>query len=177
VEDKIARFEHAVLPHLDAAYNLARWLTHDAHDAEDLVQEACLRALRSFGGFRGGNARPWLLTIVRNTCYTWIQKNRSRELTTVFDEEIHSGETDECNPETLILRGADVEQLRKALEELPVEYREAIVLRELEGLSYKEIAEVADVPIGTVMSRLARARKRLQQSLAGAIRKETQLGL
>ena len=177
MEDKIARFEQAVLPHLDAAYNLARWLTRDVHDAEDLVQEACLRALKSFEGFRGGNARPWLLTIVRNTCYTWMQQNRSRELTTVFDEEIHTGEPDQCNPETLIIRGADVKQLTKALEELPVEYREAIVLRELEGLSYKEIADVADIPIGTVMSRLARARKRLQQSLTGPMRKEVQLGL
>ena len=177
MEDKIARFEHAVLPHLDAAYNLARWLTRDVHDAEDLVQEACLRALKSFGGFRGGNARPWLLTIVRNTCYTWMQQNSSRDLTTVFDEEIHSRETDESNPETLIMRGADVKQLTKALEELPVEYREALVLRELEGLSYKEIADVADVPIGTVMSRLARARKRLQQSLTGTTRKEAHLGL
>jgi RNA polymerase sigma-70 factor (ECF subfamily) len=106
-----------------------------------------------------------------------LQQNRSRDLTTVFDEEIHSGETDECNPETLIMRGADVKQLTKALEELPVEYREALVLRELEGLSYKEIADVADVPIGTVMSRLARARKRLQQSLTGTKRKEVQLGL
>ena len=106
-----------------------------------------------------------------------MQQNRSRELTTVFDEEIHSGGIDECNPETLIVRGADVKQLTKALAELPVEYREAIVLRELEGLSYREIADVADIPIGTVMSRLARARKRLQQSLIGALQKEVQLGL
>lgn len=177
MEEKVARFEQAVLPHLDAAYNLARWLTRNAQDAEDVVQEACLRAFKSFASFRGGDGRPWLIAIVRNTCYTWMQQHRSRELATPFDEEMHGVDSESWNPEAQLIRGADVKLLTKALEELPLEYREVLVLRELEGLSYKEIAEVADVPIGTVMSRLARARKRLQQSLTGTQRKEARLEL
>jgi len=165
VEDHVSRFEQAILPHLDAAYNLARWLTRNVHDAEDVVQEAYLRAFKSFGGFRGTDGRPWLLTIVRNTCYTWLQQNRAREFATPFEEGVHDVQSEESDPETLLLRGADVKLLTGALEQLPLEYREALVLRELEGLSYKEIADVADVPIGTVMSRLARARKRLQHIL------------
>lgn len=158
-QSKISRFEQAVLPHLDAAYNLARWLTRNEADAEDVVQEAYLRAFKFFGGFHGENSRAWLLTIVRNTSYTWLQQNRAHELTTEFDEEIHSIESD--NPETMLLERADRALLKQALEELPVEFREVVVMRELEGLSYKEIAGMIDVPIGTVMSRLARARKRL----------------
>lgn len=161
----LAHFEQAVLPHLAAAYNLARWLTRNDHDAEDVVQEAYVRACKFFGTFHGGNSRAWLLTIVRHTCYTWLQDNRGHELMTVFDEEIHSLAGEAANPETLLLQRLDQQLLRQALEELPVEYREVIVLRELEGLSYKEIAHVADLPLGTVMSRLARARKRLQQGL------------
>ena len=163
-ENKLARFEQAVLPHLDAAYNLARWLTRNDADAEDVVQEAALRAFKFFGGFRGGDSRAWLLTIVRNACYTWLRQNRAQELDAPFDEEAHGVEGD--NPETILLEGADRQMLKEALEELPLEFREAIVLRELEGLSYKEIATVADVPLGTVMSRLARARKRLQLRLS-----------
>ena len=163
-ENKLARFEQAVLPHLDAAYNLARWLTRNDADAEDVVQEAALRAFKFFGGFRGGDGRAWLLTIVRNACYTWLRQNRAHELEAPFDEEAHGVEGD--NPETILLEGADRQMLKEALEELPLEFREAIVLRELEGLSYKEIAAVADVPLGTVMSRLARARKRLQLRLS-----------
>jgi RNA polymerase sigma-70 factor (ECF subfamily) len=162
-----ARFEQAVLPHLDAAFNLARWLTRNDADAEDVVQEGFLRALRFFGGFRGGDARAWLLTIVRNACYTWLRRNRVSELATPFDEEEHSGESDD--PETELLEGADREILRQALEALPVEFREVVVLRELEGLSYKKIAGIADVPVGTVMSRLARARKRLRLHLTGRL--------
>jgi RNA polymerase sigma factor (sigma-70 family) len=163
-ENKLARFEQAVLPHLDAAYNLARWLTRNDADAEDVVQEAALRAFKFFGGFRGGDSRAWLLTIVRNACYTWLRQNRAQELDAPFDEEAHGVEGD--NPETILLEGADRQMLKEALEELPLEFREAIVLRELEGLSYKEISAVADVPLGTVMSRLARARKRLQLRLS-----------
>jgi RNA polymerase sigma factor (sigma-70 family) len=163
-QNKLARFEQAVLPHLDAAYNLARWLTRNDADAEDVVQEAFLRAHRFFGGFHGGDSRAWLLTIVRNTCYTWLQQNRARDLTTPFDEEIHSVEGD--NPETVFVRNADQQMLKRALEELPVEFREVMILRELEGLTYKEIAGVTDVPVGTVMSRLARARQRLKLRLA-----------
>ena len=160
-----ARFEQVVLPHLDAAYNLARWLTRNDHDAEDVVQEAYLRAWKFFGSFHGGESRSWLLTIVRHTCYTWLQHNRAHELTTVFDEAHHSGEDTGANPETLLLQRAHQQTLQQALEALPVEFREVMVLRELEGLSYKEIAAITDVPLGTVMSRLARARKRLQQGL------------
>ena len=161
----LARFEEAVLPHLAAAYNVARWLTRNDHDAEDVVQEAYVRAWKFFGGFHGGDSRAWLLAIVRNTCYTWLQHNRPQERTTEFDEEIHSLDSEASNPETLLLHTANNQLLRQALEELPVEFREVVIWRELEGLSYKEIADIANVPIGTVMSRLARARKRLQQSM------------
>ena len=159
------RFEQAMLPHLDAAYNLARWLTGNNQDAEDMVQEAYLRAFKSFGTFHGGDSRAWLLTIVRNTCYTWLQRNRAA-LNTSFDEEVHTAGSEAQNSEKLLLEHVDHEMLHQALNELPVEFREAMVLRELEGLSYKEIAQIARVPLGTVMSRLARARKRLQQTLA-----------
>ena len=148
------------MPHLDAAYNLARWLTRNDTDAEDVVQEASLRAFKAFAGFRGGDGRVWLLTIVRHTCYTWLRQHRAHELTTEFNEETHSVEHD--TPETLLLARADTQLLRQALEALPVEFREVVILRELEGLSYKEIAGIADIPVGTVMSRLARARKRLE---------------
>jgi RNA polymerase sigma factor (sigma-70 family) len=161
----LARFEEAVLPHLAAAYNVARWLTRNDHDAEDVVQEAYVRALKFFGGFHGGDSRAWLLAIVRNTCYTWLQHNRPQDPTTEFDEEVHSLDSEAANPETLLLHTANTQWLRQALEALPVEFREVVIWRELEGLSYKEIAEIANIPIGTVMSRLARARKRLQQSL------------
>lgn len=165
------KFENDFLPHLDAAYNLARWLTRNDQDAEDVVQEACLRAFRFFGGFRGGNTRAWLLKIVRNTCYTQLQKNRSQELAS-FDEEIHSEDDGSMNPETLLLRSADSQLLRQALEELPVNFREVLVLRELEGLSYSEIAEVSNIRLGTVMSSLSRARERLRQSLTSLLSKD-----
>jgi RNA polymerase sigma factor (sigma-70 family) len=164
-QNKLARFERAVLPHLDAAYNLARWLVRNDADAEDLAQEAVLRAFKFFGGLHGGGGRAWLLTIVRNTCYTWLRQNRAHEPSTPFDEEIHSVEG--ANPETILLKIADRRMLEQALEELPVEFREVLILRELEDLSYKEIAGIVDVPLGTVMSRLARARKRLHLSLTG----------
>ena len=167
-KDKLARFEQTVLPHLDAAYNLARWLTRNEHDAEDMVQEAYLRAFKFFQSFRGTDVRPWLLSIVRNCCYSWLQQNRAHELSTEFDEEKHSMETDSSDPAALVLQNADHEMLKGALDQLPVEFREAIVLREMEDLSYKEIADISGVPIGTVMSRLARARKRLQIYLTNA---------
>lgn len=170
---KIARFEEVLLRHLPAAYNLARWLVRNHHDAEDLVQEAYLRAFAAFEGFRGGgDGRAWLLTIVRNTCYTRLKQDRVGELTEIFDEEIHTAEADSTSPEALLLEQADAGLLREALEDLPPEFREAIVLRELEGMSYKEIADVASVPVGTVMSRLARGRERLQQRVAGVRKKE-----
>ena len=159
------RFEQAVLPHLGAAYNLARWLTRDDHDAEDLVQAAYLRALRFFGGASMANNRAWLLTIVRNTCYTWLEQKRARGTATSFDEEIHGAGSDATDAETLLLRNDQKQSVRRAVEGLPPELREVIVLRELEGLTYKEIAAIAEIPQGTVMSRLARARERLRQRL------------
>src|SRR5579864_244437 len=164
--DPQAQFEQVVMPHLDAAYNLARWLAGNDHDAEDIDQEACLRAFRFLGGFRGGNSRSWLLTIVRNTAYTWLKQNRPQAVVTLGDEELSEIE-DPATPanHSNMLHHADRDVLRAALEALPAEFREVLVLRELEGLSYKEIADVANTPIGTVMSRLARARKQLQDYL------------
>jgi RNA polymerase sigma-70 factor (ECF subfamily) len=159
-------FEIDVLPHLGAAYNLARWLTRNNQDAEDMVQEAYLRAFRFFGDFRGGDVRAWLLKIVRNTCYTHLRKNRPEEFAAAFDEEIHSEEGTSLSPEELLLQSADHQFLKQALEELPVLFRELLVLRELEGLTYKELAEVMDIPMGTVMSSLSRARARLRKSLS-----------
>jgi RNA polymerase sigma-70 factor (ECF subfamily) len=155
-----AAFDQIVLPHLDAAYNLARWLAGNDHDAEDIAQEACVRAWQFRGSYRGGNGRAWLLAIVRNTAYTWLKKNRSKTMVTISDDEL-AGVEDPVS-QTPAFQNADAAVLRAALEELPLEFREALVLRELEGLSYKEIADVADVPLGTVMSRLARARRLLQ---------------
>jgi RNA polymerase sigma-70 factor (ECF subfamily) len=163
--DKRSRFEQALLPHLGAAYNLARWLTRDDHGAEDVVQEAYLRALKSFDGFHGTDARPWLLAIVRNASYSWLDQKRRRAAVAVFDETSHGTRADAPNPEQQLLRKEDEQAVRKAVDELPVDLREVVVLRELEGLSYKEIAVVAAVPLGTVMSRLARARERLQHRL------------
>ena len=170
--EKQERFETLVMPHLDAAYNLARWLTRNEHDAKDIVQEAFLRAYKFFDGFRGSNSRSWLLSIVRNATYSWLEKNRRQELTVMFDEEIHGAENGVFDPLTPKLMEGDQESIREAIEELPVEYRELTILRELEGLSYKELAEVAQVPIGTVMSRLSRARKHLYMRLTELFREE-----
>ncbi len=167
--DERERFEQALLPHLDAAYNLARWLTHSDHDAEDLVQAAYLRALNFFGAHNGANSRAWLLTIVRNVCYTWLRQKRTRGTVTAFDEAIHGGSSDSINPETQLLSEDRKQSVRRAVEELPPELREVVVLRELEGLSYKEIATIAEIPMGTVMSRLSRARERLRQSLGECV--------
>lgn len=161
----VNRFEALVLPHLDAAHNLARWLTGNADDAEDVAQEACVRALKYIGALQGDDARAWFLTIVRHAFYDWCKRNRPVELArddgtaieTVADEAA-------IDPEQASLRSADSRMLATALAELPLPYREAIILRELEQLSYKEIARVTDIPIGTVMSRLARARGLLQRS-------------
>ena len=161
----ITRFEKAIWPHLGAAYNLARWLTHRDSDAEDVVQEAMLRAFKFFDGYRGCDARAWLLTIVRNTAYTWLRQNRSPEFAAEMDIEAVVLEDPSPGPDIQALERANREQVRQALAELPLEFREVLVLRELEGLSYKEICEVAGVPMGTVMSRLARARDHLQRML------------
>jgi len=167
-DDRTSRFEQTFLPHLDAAHNLARWLARNAHDAEDMVQEAYLRAFEHYDSFRGQSPRAWLLTIVRNTCFSRFRRAATAGESTEFDEQMHSPERSADDPESLALKEASSLQLNEALRELPEEYREVIVLRELEELSYKEIAGIAGVPIGTVMSRLARARERLRHSLTAA---------
>ena len=168
-----ANCEETLLPHLDAAYNLARWLTRDERDAEDIVQEAFLRAIKHFATFKGENARPWLLTIVRNTYYTWIRHNRSTETIDPFDDEEHVLISDAPNPEMLLLQEADKQIVRRALRKLPTHFLEVIVLREFEELSYQQIADLVQIPIGTVMSRLARARKLLAQLISNYCREVT----
>jgi len=164
LSDRKKRFEQTVLTHLDAAFNLARWLTRNDHDAQDVVQEAVLRAYRFFDGLRG-EARPWLLSIVRNSCMTWLQVNRPAELSSFDDRAIEAHPIDDDSPEVLALRDCDRRVLNEAISALPAPFREVLVLRELEDLAYKDIARIADVPIGTVMSRLSRARRLLAESL------------
>ncbi len=164
------RFEETVMAHLDAAYNLARWLARNERDAEDVVQEACLRAFRFYASFHGGNARAWLLAIVRNTYYTWLEKNRAQMQNVEFtDDTVAAVDYDVATTADSVerlLQEDDTRQLvRRALEMIPAEFREVIVLRELEDLSYREIAQVADIPLGTVMSRLSRARKLMLKAL------------
>jgi RNA polymerase sigma-70 factor (ECF subfamily) len=170
--ERLKLFEQMVMPHLDAAYNLARWLAGNDHDAQDVAQEATLRAFKFFGGFRGDNARSWLLSIVRNTFYTWLRKNRPIEKVINIDDETLGIEDGSAHAEQVPF--ADAEAVRRAIAALPVEFREIVILREMEGFSYKEIAELAEVPIGTVMSRLARARKLLQKSLTAEFKPEGQ---
>ena len=180
---RVKRFEQLAVPHLDAAYNLARWLTRNDADAEDVVQEAYLRAFRFFDGFRGGSERAWLLTIVRHTCFSWLQQNRPAEVVAGYDLE--AGDLDPAildpslrpsltgpDPEIALLHQADEDLFNTMIAELPPQFREVVILRELEDLSYKEIAEVAAIPIGTVMSRLARARQALQRAWARRRREE-----
>jgi len=169
----VPSFEESVLPHLDAAYNLARWLTRDDRDAEDVVQEAYLRAFKHYGSFKGGDARPWLLAIVRNTYYSWIKHNRLADAEVEFDDETCTHVSVEDDPEMQLLRKTDKQMLRRALRRLPTEFLEVIVLREFEELSYKQIAEVVHIPVGTVMSRLARARKRIEQIILSCRDNET----
>jgi RNA polymerase sigma-70 factor (ECF subfamily) len=170
--DERRRFEQATLPHLDAAYNLARWLTQDEHAAEDVVQEAYYRGLRYFSSFRGGDGRAWLLGIVRRASFDWLAKERG-PAAVAFNEDVHDVGDEYSNPALLAIRKCEQEVVRMALEKLPPQLREAIVLRELEGLSYQEIAAVAEVPIGTVMSRLSRGREQLQRQLASCSEGET----
>src|ERR1700719_2920654 len=171
-EHELASFEAMMLPHMDAAHNLARWLLRNEQDAQDVVQEAYLRAFKSFGGFHGSNGRAWLLTIVRSTSYTLMKKNRAVDLTTTFDEEKHATDHESANPAALLEQLEDAQLVREAMDQLAVEFREILVLRHLEGLSYKEIADIAQIPPGTVMSRLARARGKLKECLATRIGKE-----
>ena len=162
-------FEQAALPHLDAAYNLARWLMRNEQDAQDAVQEAYLRAFRFFPGFRGGDARAWLMKIVRNTCYTSLRANRSMQDATEFDETVLIPDSQAPNPEQAALQKDSDSSVRQAVESLPTGFREVLILREIEGMSYKEIADITGMPTGTVMSSLWRARGRLRQALAGAM--------
>ena len=179
--DRNRRFERFAMPHLDAAYNLARWLTRNEHDAEDVVQEAYLRAFKYFDGYNGGSGRAWLLAIVRRSCFTWLGRNRPGEMVPLDEAaavviDARAGATacgdGEANPESQAMRNVDRDMLNQAIAGLPPLYREALVLRELQELSYKEIAEIAGVPIGTVMSRLARARRLLREALAPAMSRE-----
>jgi RNA polymerase sigma-70 factor, ECF subfamily len=163
---RLSEFERQVLPHLDAAYNLARFLMRNDQDAEDVVQEAALRAFRFFDSFRGENSRAWFLSIVRNTSFTALKRQHADEDNVVFDEELHGVEIPPMDAGAALDHSQDRQTVRAAIEQLPAEFREAITLRELEGLSYKEIADIAGVPIGTIMSRLARARRRLQTILS-----------
>ena len=171
--DDNARFATVVMPHIDDAYRLAHWLTGNRTDAEDVVQDASLRAFRAIRGFTGGSARAWLLTIVRNTAYSWLRKNRPAAVVTVEDLEAvelaqaNPGDPDAETPEAAFIARADAEQLRAAIAALPAPFRETLVLRDIEGLDYREIAQATEVPIGTVMSRLARARRRLTATIAG----------
>ncbi len=171
-KDKQTRFEEVILPHMNAAYNLARWLARNDFDAQDIVQEAYLRAFKFFGSFRGDNSRSWLLQIVRNTFYTWLEKNRREEAVVDSDEMVENLQSDAAAPDALMVEAADSEALRQAIESLPVEFREVLVMRELEGMAYKEIADAADLPLGTVMSRLARARLQLRKWLIDRMGKE-----
>jgi RNA polymerase sigma-70 factor, ECF subfamily len=172
-DEKRQRFALLVLPHLDAGFNLARWLTRNDHDAQDVVQEALLRAMRYIGGFRGDNARAWLLQIVRHTCWSWLKENRPVELVALDDgddawQAITAPPADE--PAASAMRNADRAQLNQAIAALPIAFREVLVLRELSEFSYQDIAHIADIPIGTVMSRLARARGLLRQALTPGAR-------
>lgn len=169
---ELASFEEAMLPHLDAAHNLARWLLRNEQDAQDVVQEAYLRAFRSFAGFRGSSGRAWLLTIVRNTAYTLLKKNRSADLTTTFDEEIHASGHESASPAVILEHAEDAELIKNAMDELPAEFREILTLRHQESLSYNEIGGILKIPIGTVMSRLARARGKLKEFLAARVSQE-----
>jgi RNA polymerase sigma-70 factor (ECF subfamily) len=169
---KLALFEETILPHLNAAYNLARWLTRNEDDAQDVVQEACLRAFRFFDGFKGGDGKAWLLAVVRNACLTWRGRESRKPAPVPFDEAAH-GSDRAANAEANLVQEARVGTLRSCIEALPLEYREVIIMRELEELSYRDIADVASLPIGTVMSRLARARKRLEECVTSRSERQT----
>jgi RNA polymerase sigma-70 factor (ECF subfamily) len=169
---ELASFEETMLPQMDAAHNLARWLLRNEQDAQDVVQEAFLRAFKSFGGFHGSNGRAWLLTIVRNTAYTLLKKNHAVNLTTAFDEEIHGPGEESVTPATILQHSEDAELIREAMDELPAEFREILTLRHQEGLSYNEIADITQIAPGTVMSRLARARGKLKERLGARINRE-----
>jgi len=167
-DSRLRLFEELIIPHLDAAHNLARWLTRNEQDACDVVQEAYLRAFRFFDGYKGGNGKYWLLEIVRNTCFTWLRRERRSLHVVPFDEQAHCS-VPEANQEDALVDASDLTVLRKCIDTLPEAFREVVVMRELEEMSYRQIAEVSSLPIGTVMSRLSRARKRLEECASGRI--------
>jgi RNA polymerase sigma-70 factor, ECF subfamily len=169
---ELKSFEEAMLPHLDAAHNLAKWLLRNEQDAQDIVQEAYLRAFKSFSGFHGSNGRAWLLTIVRNTSYTLLKKNRAVDLTTTFDEDVHASGRESISPAAILEHAEDAELIKNAMNELPPEFREILTLRHQEELSYQEIGEILKIPTGTVMSRLARARAKLREYLSSQLSQE-----
>jgi len=169
---KMKHFEESILPHLDAAYNLARWLTRNEHDAQDVVQESYLRAFRFFDGYRGGDGKSWLLAVVRNTCITWLRREK-RDLTSEpFDELTHSSNHQAASQEEKLVDTSRMTALRNCIEKLPLDFREVIVMRELEEMSYRQISEISSLPVGTVMSRLSRARKRLEECAGSKMEKE-----
>jgi RNA polymerase sigma-70 factor (ECF subfamily) len=165
--ERSRRFEALARPNMAAAYNLALWLTRNRSDAEDVVQEALLRAFKFFDGYRGGDARAWLLQIVRNSAHTWLRTNRTASAERELPETAEALAMPSDDPAELTASMAAAQQLRQAIAALPVDYREVLILREFEGLSYREIAEVVSAPIGTVMSRLSRARDRLAATVLG----------
>lgn len=169
-QEKLQKFERLVLRHMDSAFNLARWFTRNQDEAKDLAQEALLRAFKAIDRFEGDDGRIWLLTIVRNLYYTSVARKTQEQ--TVFNEETHSSEEFSSSPEVLLLRNADQQAVRQGIEDLPAEFREPLILRELEGLSYKQIAAVMEIPLGTVMSRLARARDHLRENLIAAMKRK-----
>ena len=173
METETAQFEATILPHLNAAHNLARWLIGNEEDARDMVQEAYLRAFKFFGGFRGGDSRAWILKIVRNTAYSWLQRRSKFERMVESEEEMEKFEDVSVNPTQLLARNATIEMVRAAIAQLLPEFREAIVLREMEGFAYKEIADITGVRIGTVMSRLARGRRDLLRILTESDKSES----
>lgn len=170
-----SKMELLLLPHLDAAYNLARWLMRNEQDAKDIVQESYIRAFKFFDTWKGEvDAKPWLLKIVRNCCYTSLKKGQSRQDVLEYDDEVHGGQPESDDPETLLLQKLDHAQAKSALERLSIVFREALILSEVEGLSYKEIAEVMGIPAGTVMSRISRARAKLKDLMSGTDKKEVE---
>ena len=169
---ELTSFEETMLPHLDAAHNLARWLLRNEQDAQDVVQEAYLRAFKSFDGFHGSNGRAWLLAIVRNTSYTLLKKNRAADLTTTFNEDIHASGRESVSPAAILEHAEEAELIKNAMNDLPAEFREILTLRHQEELSYQEIGEILKIPTGTVMSRLARARAKLSENFAAEVGNE-----
>jgi RNA polymerase sigma factor (sigma-70 family) len=166
-ESRLRLFEEIILPHLNAAFNLARWLTRNEPDAQDVVQEAYLRAFRFFDSYKGGDGKSWLLEVVRNTCFTWLRREKRNLTTLVFDEAAHTSRAYLPNQEQALVDAANRTLLQNCIERLPEAFREVLVMRDLEEMSYRQIAEVAGLPTGTVMSRLSRARKRLEECVSG----------